>query len=188
MCVSFPSILQKHSNWSELRNHISVRFSEMGGKHHVQEIPVRKATCAGRWPAGEKLQHRDRKMQLPLPPIYPAFRLPQGWVWQPWACIHLPCPCRESRDSSHTNPCVGSQALALAFPRALGCSYIPLPHLWAGSCRLSPKPRDPMGCPREKSLGEVAHASFEAAPRVCGGAASASVSVLLTAHKTKLHI
>lgn len=69
MCVSFSSILQKHSNWSELRNHISVRFSEMGGKHHVQEIPIRKATCAGRWPAGEKLQHRDRKMQLPLPPF-----------------------------------------------------------------------------------------------------------------------
>lgn len=66
MCVSFPSILQKHSNQSELRSRISVRFSEMGGKHHVQEIPIRKATCPGRWPGREKLQCRDRKVQLPL--------------------------------------------------------------------------------------------------------------------------
>lgn len=69
MCVSFPSILQKHSNQSELRSRISVRFSEMGGKHHVQEIPIRKATYPGRWPARKNLQCRDRKMQLLLSPF-----------------------------------------------------------------------------------------------------------------------
>lgn len=43
-------------------------------------------------------------------------------------------------------------------------------------------------CHGEESLGEVAHASLETAPGVCGGAAGASILISLTAYKTKLHI
>ena len=77
--------------------------------------------------------------------------------------------------------------MRLALPPVLGSLHFPHPDSTQGAASHCQNP-GMLCCHGEESLGEVARASSEAAPGACGGAASVSILISLTAYETKLHI